>query len=106
MRKTLPFALLAAALTGVSLPASAADDFAGKTIEWTVGGDAGGGYDIYSRTIARHLPKYIPGSPTIVVKNLPGAGSGRAATFIATVAPKDGTAIGSILDRKSTRLNS
>ncbi len=96
MSKTLPFALLAAALTGVSLPASAADYYAGKTIEWTVGSDAGGGYDIYSRTIARHLPKYIPGSPTIIVKNLPGAGSGRAATYIATVAPKDGTAIGMI----------
>ncbi len=42
------------------------------------------------------MPKYIPGSPTIIVKNLPGAGSGRAATYIATVAPKDGTAIGMI----------
>jgi tripartite-type tricarboxylate transporter receptor subunit TctC len=96
MSKTLPFALFAAAFAAVSLPASAADYFAGKTIEWTVGSDAGGGYDIYSRTIARHLPKYIPGSPTIIVKNLPGAGSGRAATYIATVAPKDGTAIGMI----------
>jgi tripartite-type tricarboxylate transporter receptor subunit TctC len=96
MSKTLPFALLAAAFATASLPASAADYFAGKTIEWTVGSDAGGGYDIYSRTIARHLPKYIPGSPTIIVKNLPGAGSGRAATYIATVAPKDGTAIGMI----------
>ena len=89
----LSFALLLAA---IALPASAADYFAGKTIEWTVGSDAGGGYDIYSRTLARHLPKYIPGSPTIIVKNLPGAGSGRAATYIATVATKDGTAIGMI----------
>jgi tripartite-type tricarboxylate transporter receptor subunit TctC len=96
MSKTLPFAILAAAVATASLPASAADYYAGKTIEWTVGGDAGGGYDIYSRTIARHLPKYIPGSPNIIVKNLPGAGSGRAATYLATVAPKDGTAIGMI----------
>ena len=97
MPKTLPFALLAAALTGASLPASAADYFAGKTIEWTVGADVGGGYDIYSRSIAKHLPKYIPGNPTIVVKNLPGAGSAKAATYLAQVAPKDGTAIGSLM---------
>ncbi|HET7680365.1 MAG TPA: tripartite tricarboxylate transporter substrate-binding protein [Xanthobacteraceae bacterium] len=96
MSKTLPFALLAAAFAAASLPASAADYYAGKTIEWTVGGDAGGGYDIYSRSIARHLPKYIPGSPNIIVKNLPGAGSAKAATFIATQAAKDGTAIGMI----------
>jgi tripartite-type tricarboxylate transporter receptor subunit TctC len=57
----------------------------------------GGGYDIYSRTIAKHLPKYIPGKPVIVVKNLPGAGSAKAATFLATVAPKDGTAIGTLM---------
>ena len=98
MSRPLPFALLAAALTAAaSAPALAADYFAGKTIEWTVGADVGGGYDIYSRTIARHLPKYIPGNPTIVIKNLPGAGSGKAATFLATVAPKDGTAIGSLM---------
>ena len=69
------------ALAAASLPASAADYFAGKTIEWTVGADVGGGYDIYSRSIAKHLPKYIPGNPTIVVKNLPGAGSAKAATY-------------------------
>ena len=97
MSKTLPFALLAAAFAAGSLPASAADYFAGKTIEWTVGADVGGGYDIYTRTIARHLPRYIPGNPTIVVKNLPGAGSTRAATYLAQVAPKDGTAIGSLM---------
>jgi tripartite-type tricarboxylate transporter receptor subunit TctC len=97
MSKPLPFALLAAAFATASLPASAADYFAGKTIEWTVGADVGGGYDIYSRSIAKHLPKYIPGSPTIVVKNLPGAGSAKAATYIAQVAPKDGTAIGSLM---------
>ncbi len=95
--RPLPFALLAAAAIAVSGPASAADYFAGKTIEWTVGADVGGGYDIYSRTIAKHLPKYIPGNPLIVVKNLPGAGSAKAATFIAQVAPKDGTAIGSLM---------
>jgi tripartite-type tricarboxylate transporter receptor subunit TctC len=95
--KPVSIALFAAAFAAGSLPATAADYFAGKTIEWTVGADVGGGYDIYSRTIARHLPKYIPGNPVIVVKNLPGAGSAKAATYLATVAPKDGTAIGSLM---------
>jgi tripartite-type tricarboxylate transporter receptor subunit TctC len=97
MSKALPFALVAAALAITSAPADAADYYAGKTIEWTVGADVGGGYGIYSRTIAKHLPRYIPGSPVIVVKNLPGAGSAKAATFLAQVAPKDGTAIGSLM---------
>jgi tripartite-type tricarboxylate transporter receptor subunit TctC len=85
---------VAAGLVGA--PAQAADFYAGKTIELIIGGDVGGGYDIYARTLARHLPRHIPGSPTIVPKNLPGAGSGRAAAQIASVAPKDGTSIGAI----------
>jgi tripartite-type tricarboxylate transporter receptor subunit TctC len=87
-------AALAAAPTAPQ--AWAADFYAGKTIDFIVGGDAAGGYDIYARAIARHLPRYIPGNPSIVIKNMPGAGSGRAAAFIYSVAPKDGTAIGAI----------
>jgi tripartite-type tricarboxylate transporter receptor subunit TctC len=97
MSKCLSLALLAATVTAASAPAAAADYYAGKTIEFTVGADVGGGYDIYSRTIAKHLPRYIPGHPTIVVKNLPGAGSAKAALYIAQVAPKDGTAIGALM---------
>src|SRR5437899_1605786 len=77
-------------------PAQAADLYAGKTIDFLVGGDVGGGYDIYARTISRHLARFIPGNPTIVVKNQPGAGSGRAATFLYSVAPKDGSVIGAV----------
>lgn len=80
----------------VSSPAPAADFYAGKTIEFLIGADVGGGYDIYARTLARHLPRHIPGNPTVVPKNLPGAGSGRAASQIASVAPKDGTSIGAL----------
>jgi tripartite-type tricarboxylate transporter receptor subunit TctC len=76
--------------------ARAADFYAGKTIEVIVGSDVGGGYDIYSRTIARHIARHIPGNPTVVVKNMPGAGSGRTAAYISSVAPKDGTALGAI----------
>jgi tripartite-type tricarboxylate transporter receptor subunit TctC len=86
----------ATALGSAIHPAAAADFYAGKTLEFIIGADVGGGYDIYARTIARHLPRFIPGSPTIVPKNLPGAGSGRAAVFLSTVAPKDGTVIGAL----------
>jgi len=91
--------LLAAAASTVlaAAPTHAADYFAGKTLELIVGGDAGGGYDIYARTVARHLAHHIPGSPTIVVKNMPGAGSTRAGIYISTVAPKDGTSIGAMM---------
>src|SRR5689334_3969408 len=95
---------LGAALDAISLgvtfaaePAPAADYFGGKTIELVVGGDAGGGYDIYARAVARHLPRHIPGNPTIVVKNMPGAGSTRTGIYISTVAPKDGTSLGAMM---------
>jgi tripartite-type tricarboxylate transporter receptor subunit TctC len=88
-------ALASAALAAA--PAAAADYYAGKTIELVVGGDAGGGYDIYARAVARHLTGHIPGNPTIVVKNMPGAGSTRAGIYISSVAPKDGTSIGAMM---------
>jgi len=81
----------------LATPAAAADYYAGKTIELVVGGDAGGGYDIYARAVARHLAGHISGSPTIVVKNMPGAGSTRAGIYISSVAPKDGTSIGAMM---------
>lgn len=70
--------------------------YAGKTITIVVGSETGGGFDIYGRTLARHLGRIIPGQPNVIVQNMPGAGGGRAATFIYGVAPKDGTAIGGI----------
>jgi tripartite-type tricarboxylate transporter receptor subunit TctC len=88
-------AIASAAL--ITSPAAAADYYAGKTIELVVGGDAGGGYDIYARAVARHLAGHIPGNPTIVVKNMPGAGSTRAGIYISTIAPKDGTSIGALM---------
>src|ERR1700716_2323337 len=85
---------VAACLTAT--PAPAADFYAGKTIDLLIGGDVGGGYDIYARVLARHLHRFIPGSPNIVTKNQPGAGSGRAASFLFGVAPKDGSVIGAV----------
>lgn len=77
--------------------AAATDHFAGKTVRIVVGSAAGGGFDIYGRAIARHLGRHIPGSPTVIVQNMPGAGGGKAATYIQSVAPTDGTAIAAIL---------
>jgi hypothetical protein len=88
--------LIAAALL-VPAAASAAESFAGKNVDLLIGAPPGGGYDIYARTLARHLGRHIPGQPTIVSKNMPGAGSARAAGFISSIAPKDGTAIAAIM---------
>jgi tripartite-type tricarboxylate transporter receptor subunit TctC len=95
---TLPSAAaIAAGALCMSMPVvSAADFYAGKTLEMVVGSDVGGGYDTYARTIARHLGRHIPGNPMIVVKNMPGAGSGRAATYAYGMAAKDGTVVAAL----------
>ena len=73
---------------------SVAEFYRGRTVTLTVGYSTGGGYDTYARILARHMGKHIPGNPTIVVQNAPGAGSMRAANMIYNVAPKDGSAFG------------
>src|SRR5581483_11290808 len=67
---------MTAALLGAP-GAQAADFYAGKTIHFIIGSDAAGGSDVYARAIARHLPRFIPGNPTIVPQNMPGAGSAK-----------------------------
>jgi tripartite-type tricarboxylate transporter receptor subunit TctC len=78
-------------------PAAAADPVAdfytGKTVQVLIGFSPGGGYDIYGRTVARYLGRHIPGKPTVVPQNMPGAGSLKAVNFLYNVASKDGTAI-------------
>jgi hypothetical protein len=69
------------------------DFYKGKQIQLIVGYEPGGGYDIYARLIARHLGRLMPGTPGVIVQNMPGAGSLRSANYIYTVAPKDGTAL-------------
>jgi tripartite-type tricarboxylate transporter receptor subunit TctC len=73
---------------------SVAQFYKGRQITVIVGSSAGGGYDIYARLLARHMPKYIPGNPSMIVSNMPGAGSNAAVAHIYNVAPKDGTFIG------------
>jgi tripartite-type tricarboxylate transporter receptor subunit TctC len=76
-------------------PAASVDDFyKGKTIHFIVGGSAGGGYDTYTRLIARHFSQYVPGKPNIVVQNMPGAAMLISANYIFNSAPRDGTYIG------------
>ena len=65
-----------------------------RRINLAIGFSVGGGYDLYARHLARHIGKHIPGNPTILPQNMAGAGSLRAANFIYTAAPKDGTAFG------------
>ena len=75
---------------------SVADFYKGKTVELLIGYSGGGGYDVYARLLARHMGKHIPGNPTIVPRNMPGAGSLVLANWLYNIAPKDGTAIGMI----------
>jgi len=68
--------------------------YRGKTINLIIGYSVGGGYDLYGRLLSRHIGRYIPGRPAIVPQNMTGAGSLRAAQYIYSVAPKDGTVFG------------
>jgi tripartite-type tricarboxylate transporter receptor subunit TctC len=94
------FAVVALTVLAGMSPARAQDAVAqfykGKQINLYVGSSAGGGYDTYARLLARRLGSFVPGNPTVVPQNMPGAGSNKAASFIYSVAPKDGTAIGAI----------
>ncbi len=74
-----------------------ADFYSGKTITLIISAGTGGGYDTNARLVARHLGKHIPGNPTIVPKNMPGGGHLVAANYMYNVAPKDGTAIATLL---------
>ena len=73
---------------------SVEDFYRGRQVNLIVGYGPGGGYDTVARLLARHLGRYVAGNPNIVVQNMPGAGSLRAANYLYSVAPKDGTAIG------------
>lgn len=98
MRKALfgifLFALALSFLAVSGTAAKAENFYAGKVLRFIVGYSAGGGYDTYTRTIARHMPKHIPGNPEVVVENMTGAGSLIAANYIYNKAEPDGLTIG------------
>jgi tripartite-type tricarboxylate transporter receptor subunit TctC len=89
----LSIALLAA-LAAASSADAQGKFFEGKTIRVVVGFSAGGGYDTYSRAIARHFSRHIAGKPTVIVENMPGAGSMIAANYLHKIAKPDGLTIG------------
>src|SRR5437870_10894377 len=86
----LAMAIAASAEAGGARAQPVADFFRGKTVTMLIGYTSGGGYDIYARVLSRHLGRHIPGGPSIVPQNMPGAGSLRVANFLYNAAPKDG----------------
>jgi len=99
-RFTLPFVRAAVAMTGfcvgAATPAAAQDAAAfyrGKTVRIVVGFSTGGGYDIYARVLAKYFARHIPGQPTVLVQNMPGAASLKSVQLLTTGAPTDGTLI-------------
>ena len=95
-RQLVCAALLSTGAAGPLAAQDVADFYRGKTITLIVGGNAGGGYDVYARALAQRLPAHIPGKPSIVVVNSPGAGSLIAARALYYTAAKDGTVIGEL----------
>src|ERR1043166_5060268 len=112
LRRSLALGALAiAACASSSARADAVSDFyTGKAVNLVIGYAPGGGYDLYARTLARHIGQHIPGKPTIVVQNMPGAGSIKAANYLYGIGPKDGTtfggfARGAVIDPRSEEHN-
>ena len=90
-------ALAGAAMVIASAVSAPAQNFyEGRTVSIVVGTEAGGGYDIYGRAVARHIGRFLPGKPVVIVQNMPGAGSGKAAEYLYALAPKEGATIGLI----------
>lgn len=97
MRATLVASVIAAGFLAVPAQAQSVLKFyQGRQLNLIVGFNPGGAYDPYARIVARHLPKYLAGSPEISVKNMQGEGSVRAANYLYNVAPKDGSELGLI----------
>jgi tripartite-type tricarboxylate transporter receptor subunit TctC len=93
-------ALIVVAAMWAGTPAfaqSVAEFYSGKQITLIVGASAGGGYDTQARLVARHLGKHVPGNPTIIVQNMPGAGSLTATNYIHNAAAKDGSVLALVM---------
>ena len=99
MKRRLFVLLLGVALSSIPFASSQAAEtpeefYRGKNIKLTVGSAAGSGFTLYARVLGRHMPRYIPGAPTIVIENLPGASGLRHMDHLVTVAAKDGSVFG------------
>ena len=99
MKRIPSYALTAAVLFGGVAGAAAnpiEDFYKGKTVSLVVSSSTGGGYDTLARLVSRYLPKHIPGTPQVVVRNMPGAGGITATNHLYNVAARDGTVIGAV----------
>ena len=81
-------------LAGAAAAAGVDDFYKGRNLQLVIGYSVGGGYDAYARLVARHVGKHIPGNPSIIPQQMPGAGSLTSARYIYSVAPKDGSVFG------------
>jgi tripartite-type tricarboxylate transporter receptor subunit TctC len=88
--------LLIAGATQTAHAQSVADFYHGQTISMVVSSSAGGGYDTLSRAVAKFLGRHIPGNPSVIVRNMPGAGGILAMNYLANVAPRDGLTVGQV----------
>ena len=100
MKQVIAICGLLSTLT-VGMPV-VAQDFQGKQIKLMVGAPPGGGYDAYARLLAQHMGRNIPGQPTFVVQNMPGAASISLVNHLMTAAPRDGTVIGAVFNLVAT----
>src|SRR5215467_13855894 len=89
-------ATIVLSMAGAAQAQNVADFYKGKNVELYIGYSVGGGYDLYARVLARHIGRHIPGNPTVVAKNMEGAGSLRLANWLYRVAPKDGSVFATI----------
>src|SRR5947208_2148066 len=96
LTRAIAISALTLAATSLAQAQSPADFYKGKNLDVMIGYSVGGGYDVYARMIARHLGKHIPSTPTVIPKNMEGAGSLRLANWLYNVAPKDGSVIATI----------
>src|SRR3954449_10743014 len=95
MLRCLTAMTLALMSASASARADAISDFyRGRTVNLVIGYPPGGGYDLYARTLARHIGRHIPGNPSIVVKNMPGPGAIKAANYLDAIGPKGGWVVG------------
>jgi tripartite-type tricarboxylate transporter receptor subunit TctC len=96
IRSVIAFGLAALALATPACAQTAEEFYRGRTITVLVGFTAGGGYDLYARLLGRHMGRHVPGNPTMVVQNMPGAGSMKATQYVYGIAPKDGLTLGTV----------
>ena len=90
-------AIVLSLMLAMAAPVAAQPDaLAGKSVQMIIGFGPGGGYDLWARTVGRHIGRHLPGNPTVIAQNMPGAGSYTAASYLFNIAPKDGSVLGII----------